>query len=277
MAKTVKNTHTEFHCDKLDVTTTSGLSLLFYPERLIVIVKNQNGLVIGVNDYPFVEPKELDMILQKDLFISQAGKQSKANLYIYSPDFCLVPGVMFEASEAETYLNFSSKSHHTSFFHSNLQEGQLVVVGGVDKAVLQLFTKHLPHLQLTHGSNMALSYLLREMPQMLNQEIAVVIEDSQIYLAGFANKALKFFNRFEVNSNQEFLKYSFSVLHQLAFDRMHCKITIYGNLEEISVQADVLRMYFKNIEITTPKANQNYLPGAEGFKETKKLAAFWTN
>lgn len=48
------------------MANTSSLSLLFYPQRLIVLAKNQNGLVIGVNDYPFVEDKELEMILEKD-------------------------------------------------------------------------------------------------------------------------------------------------------------------------------------------------------------------
>ncbi|GGF17780.1 DUF3822 family protein [Echinicola rosea] len=277
MAKTVTNTHTEFHCDKLDVSNTSGLSLLFYPQRLIVLAKNQNGSVIGVNDYPFVEEKELEMILQKDLFISARGNHCNTTLYVYSPDFCLVPSVLFDAEKINTYLNFSTDVTGKDTFYSNLNEDQLVVVGGIDTTTLAIFGRYAKNLTLRHGSSLAVTYLLGEKPQMLNQELAVVIEDHEIYIAGFTNKELRFFNRFDVRNNQEFLKYSFSVLHQLAFDRMHCKITLYGNLEEINVQEPVLKKYFKNIEITAPKSIQNYLPGAESFRETKKLEAFWAS
>ncbi|WP_229239825.1 DUF3822 family protein [Echinicola soli] len=259
------------------MSNTSGLSLLFYPQRLIVLAKNQNGLVIGVNDYPFVEKNELEMILQKDLFISQKASHCEATLYVYSPDFCLVPSVLFDASEAETYLNFSTKTDGTDSFYSSLNEDQLVIVGGIEKATLAIFSKYVNNLSLKHGSSLAITYLLGEKPLMLNQELAVIIEDNEVYIAGFTNKELKFFNRFEVRNNQDFLKYSFSVLHQLAFDRMHCKITLCGNLEEINVQEQVLRKYFKNMEITSPKPTQNYLPGAESFRETKKLEAFWAS
>ncbi|AGA78467.1 DUF3822 family protein [Echinicola vietnamensis] len=277
MAKTVTNTHTEFHCDKLDVANTSSLSLLFYPQRLIVLAKNQNGLVIGVNDYPFVEDKELEMILEKDLFVSQMRSQCETTLYVFSPDFCLVPSVLFDASEVQHYLNFSVETTGKDAFYSHLNDSQLVIVGGIDSTLLAIFGNHIKNLTLRHGSSLAIAYLLGEKADMLNQELAVVIEDHEMYVAGFINKELKFFNRFEVRNNQDFLKYSFSVLHQLAFDRMHCKITLYGNLDEINVQEQVLRKYFKNIEITTPKPSQNYLPGAESFRETKKLEAFWAS
>lgn len=185
--------------------------------------------------------------------------------------------MLFDASEVQHYLNFSVETTGKDAFYSHLNDSQLVIVGGIDSTLLAIFGNHIKNLTLRHGSSLAIAYLLGEKADMLNQELAVVIEDHEMYVAGFINKELKFFNRFEVRNNQDFLKYSFSVLHQLAFDRMHCKITLYGNLDEINVQEQVLRKYFKNIEITTPKPSQNYLPGAESFRETKKLEAFWAS
>ncbi|MBD8487706.1 DUF3822 family protein [Echinicola sp. CAU 1574] len=275
MTTTVKNTHTEFHSDKLDVTATSSLSLLLYPEKLIVIAKNQNDSIMGVNSYPFVEQEELEFSLKKDPFISTA--KAKATLFVFNECFCLVPGMLFDPNEKDTYLNFSTPIEDHEVFHAGVDNNKTVVVGGLEKSMAKIFSKRIADLTMAHGAVIALDYLLHERSEMLNQEISIVIEDHQIYVAGFSNKELKFFNRFEVSSNQEFLKYTFSVLHQLAFDRMHCKITLFGNLTDINVQEEVLHQYFKNLALSTPKTNQNYLLGAESFKETQKLSAYWTN
>src|SRR5690606_29975349 len=97
-----------------------------------------------------------------------------------------------------------------------------------------------------------------------------------MYVAAFTGNELKLFNRFPVKDEQDFLKYTFAITHQLAFDRMYCRITILGDVKGINVDVDVLREYFKNIQATEPKSNQTYSPGAEIFKETHLLEAYWT-
>ena len=275
LTKSIKNTHTEFHSDKLDVTATSSLSLLLCDHRLTVIAKNQNGSIIGVNLYPFLEKEELENILKTDVFINSPHEGNK--LFVFNQNFCLVPGMLFDPENKSTYLHFSAPQDGQEVFFDGLENNKTILVGSIDESIFQLFSNYLPNFHISHGSHLVLEYLLEERPEMLNQELSIVIEQNQIYIAGFANKELKLFNRFEVANNQDFLKYTFSVLHQLAFDRMHCKITLLGNLEDIGVQEDVLSLYFKNLVVSTPRTNQNYLIGAEAYKETRNLAAFWTN
>jgi glycosyltransferase A (GT-A) superfamily protein (DUF2064 family) len=110
---------------------------------------------------------------------------------------------------------------------------------------------------------------------LLGQELYVLAEDGNMYLAGFASSELKLFNRFPVTGNDDFLKYTFSVLHQLSFDRMHCRITLLGDPKGIHVDIQLLNEYFKNIQITEPRSNQTYAPGAEKFKESILLESYW--
>ncbi|GAB3660961.1 hypothetical protein GCM10028791_35170 [Echinicola sediminis] len=239
-----------------------------------MIAKNQNGSVIGINIYPFQEPEELSHILETDIFLNTPHEENR--LFVFNQNFCLVPGMLFDPKQLKTYLQFSSPIDDHKVFYDGLENNKILLIGSMEKAIFRLLSKKLPNLHPSHGSLLVMEYLLQERGEMLNQEISIVIEQNQVYIAGFANKELKLFNRFEVYNNQDFLKYTFSVLHQLAFDRMHCKITLLGNLEDIGVQEEILGQYFKNLVINSPRTNQNYLIGAEAFKETQNLAAFWT-
>ncbi|UCS95510.1 DUF3822 family protein [Echinicola marina] len=277
MTKSIKNTLVEFYSDKLDVALTSSLSLLLCAENFTIMAKNQNGSILGVNSYTLDSEESIDQIINSDNFIQALPKDAESRLFVYNEKFCLVPGMLFSPKEQHTYLSFSAELLDQEVYYDGLENNKTILVGSIDLAIAKKLKQKLPNLKISHGSALILDYLLLEKSEMLNQEISIVIEKDQVYIAGFANKELKLFNRFEVIDNQDFLKYTFSVLHQLAFDRMHCKTTIIGNLEDVHVQEEVLKQYFKNLVITAPRTNLNYLAGAESYKDTKRLAAFWAN
>ncbi|WP_215223050.1 DUF3822 family protein [Echinicola shivajiensis] len=277
MTKSIKNTQIEFYSDKLDVSATSSLSLLLCAENFTVMAKNQNGSILGVNSYTLESEDSLDQIINSDNFIQALPKDAESRLFVYNDKFCMVPGMLFSPKDQSTYLSFSAELVDQEVFYDGLENNKTILVGSIDQDVANKLSQKLPNIKFSHGSSLILDYLLLEKSEMLNQEISIIIEKEQVYIAGFANKELKLFNRFEVIDNQDFLKYTFSILHQLAFDRMHCKTTVIGNLDDVHVQEEVLKQYFKNLVITEPRTNQNYLTGAESYKETKRLAAFWAN
>lgn len=83
------------------------------------------------------------------------------------------------------------------------------------------------------------------------------------------------FNRFSVHEESAFLRYVFMVLQQLGFDQAHCRINVYGNLEWVHTSLENLRLYFKNVHQPTPAQKVSYEKGAENFKNTQLLEAFW--
>ncbi len=266
----------KYYSDKFDVEQTSNLSLFLYIHSMTVMARNENGAVIGSHLYSFVDNLELNEIIGTDLLINAENTSGK--LYVHNDYFCLVPSMLFDPSVKSTFLNFSTavNDDKQEVFYEGVDSNNIQVVGGIEKEVLATFDNVLPDMEITHGASLVLSYLLKGKNDMLGQELFIVAEEEHIYLAGFASSELKIFNRFPVTGDQDFLKYTFSVLHQLAFDRMHCRITIIGDLAGINVDINVLNQYFKNLLITEPKFNQTYSPGAEKFRESKLLEAFWT-
>lgn len=271
-----KNIPIKLYSDKLDRDQISGLSLFLYTDSLVLMAKNSNGSVIGGHIYSFSNRKELRGMIENDDLINASNTAGK--LYVHNNHFCLVPSLLFDPSVKSTYLNFITTvdERKQEVFYEGVDSNNIQVVGAIEKNTLSFLDNLLPDLEITHGASLILSYLLEGKIDRISQEIVIVAERKHMYLAGFANSEMKVFNRFPVESDQEFLKYTFSVLHQLAFDRMHCKMTLLGDLTGIHVNLDVLNHYFKNLMLPEPKSNQNYSSGAEKLKETKLLEAFWT-
>lgn len=272
-----ENIPKKIYSDKLDRDQISGLSLFLYSDSLVLMAKNPNSEVIGGHVYSYRNSMELEKIIDNDSLINASNTAGK--LYVHNNHFCLVPSLLFDPSVKTTYLNFIAPvdEKKQEVFYEGVDSNNIQVVGAIEKKTLSFLDNLLPDLEVTHGTSLILSYLLEGKNDRLSQEILIVAERKHMYLAGFANTELKVFNRFPVENDQEFLKYTFSVLHQLAFDRMHCKITLLGNLAGIHVNLDVLNHYFKNLMLPEPKSNQTYSSGAEKLKETKMLETYWTD
>lgn len=240
------------------------------------MARNRNGAVIGSHFYSFHDKRELDEAVATDLLVNAENTAGK--LYVHSDHFCLVPSVLFDPSVKSTYLNFTTvvDEDKQEVFYEGVDSNNIQVVGAVDKETIALLDNVLPDMEVTHGSCLVLSYLCECKNDLLGQELFVFAEQRHMYLAAFSGSELRLFNRFPVAGEQDFLKYTFAVTHQLAFDRMYCRITLLGDLAGIQVDMDVLKQYFKNIQVGEPLSNQTYSPGAERFKETNLLEAFWT-
>lgn len=265
-----------FYGDRFDVQDISNLSLFLYGHALVIIAKNQHGALIGSHHCFFQDKAELEEIISKDLLLNAENTQGK--LYVHNDYFCLVPSVLFDPSAKSTYLNFSADVTTDKYevFYEGVDSHNIQVVGAVEKEMISLWDNVLPDLEIVHGACAPLSYLSSQKGNFLDQELFVFAEHGHIYVAAYAGNELKLFNRFPVQGDQDFLKYNFAVTHQLAFDRLYCRITIIGDVTGIQVDLETSREYFRNIKIGEIQPNQTYSPGAEQFKETNLLEAFWT-
>ncbi len=274
---TQKQNKQVFYSDRFDVQDISDLSLFLYGRALVIMAKRQDGAVIGSHLLSFEDKQGLREIIAADLMVNAENTSGK--LYVHNNHFCLVPSVLFDPSVKSTYLNFSAdlKEDRQEVFYEGVDSNNIQVVGAVDKEIIALLDNALPDLEIAHGSSVPLSYLSSvQKGGFLGQELFVFAEDEHMYVAAFAESELRLFNRFPVKGEQDFLKYTFAVTHQLAFDRMYCRITILGNIAGMQVDLESLKAYFKNIQVGEPQSNQTYSPGAEKFKETHLLEAFWT-
>lgn len=269
------NSLKKYYSDKFDVEHISNLSLFLYTRSINVIAKNSNGAVIGAHVYSFADEGELNGIIEKDPLINAANTSGK--LYVHNANFCLVPSMLFDPTVKSLYLKFSTQANveDLEVFYEGVDSNNIQVVGCMKRGILGYFDNVLPDLEIAHGASYFLSYLMKGKHDLLGQELCILAGKGFMYLAGFASSELKLFNRFPITGNDDFLKYTFSVLHQLSFDRMHCRITVLGDPQGIQVDFQLLNEYFKNIQITEPRSNQTYATGAEKFRESLLLESYW--
>ncbi|HLW19289.1 MAG TPA: DUF3822 family protein [Cyclobacteriaceae bacterium] len=270
-----ENIPKRFYSDRFDVEQTSNLSLFLYTRSLVIMAKDKNGSVIGTHLYTFVDRKQLSDIISGDRLINADNTVGK--LYVHNDLFCLVPSVLFDPSLKSTYINFigAADKNLTEIFYEGVDSNNIQVVGAIEKEIIGLLDDALPDLEITHGASLVLSYLFKDINEMLGQEVFVFAEENNIYLAAFAGSELKVFNRFSVSNGHDLIKYILTVMHQLAFDRVHCRISLFGDFS-MGVELEDLKLYVKNIVTLEPRFNQTYSPGAETFKGANLLEAFCT-
>lgn len=242
----------------------------------MVIAHSKSGNAISAaNLYTLSGQDDLEQSLASDELINAPNTAGK--LYHHHQGFTLVPGMVFNPAHSSLYLGFSTAVdlEKDEVTYTGIQNNSIQVLGTSSKLLLQQLDGKLPELELAHGAAHVLDFFLSHTKDLLDQELFIHAAPNSIYIAGFKAGELMVFNRFVVHEEQAFLRYVFVVLKQLAFDQAHCRINLYGNLEWVHTSLENLGNYFKNIHQPAPAQQVSYEKGAENFKNTQLLEAFW--
>lgn len=272
MFTTLTNTEGTYFSDKFDMHVVSNLSLVLFNSSYIIFIKDSNQQVIGVKWAHKKNEKSLLKALQEESFFKL---NVAVSLYYHTEIFALIPGVMYEASMNEAYLYFSGpvqEKAHT--FNTSLESANLQLVSSIPSGFLAQLPFKSDELTCLHGSSSFLSFALKEKFNLVQQEILIAIYPGFIYLGAFKNQELVLFNRFAIADEENLLNYVFGIVHQLSFSPNFLRISILeSNFCKLSQTWG--SEYFKNIRRIKPISNQHYHKGAEQFKETGILEAFW--
>jgi len=267
----------QFLSDKFDTSKVSNLSLLLSYGTLTIMAKDQNDAVVGSKIYQYSGKEDLKSIIDEEEFFKSDLTQGK--LYVHNDHFSLVPGLIYDPHNKSQYLHFATDliSHEECIiFADSLGSNNLYVIGALDKEIFKLFENKTQALKVSHGSVIGLSYLLDNKYEFIGQEVFIILDHGHVYLSAFSSHELLIYNRFEVQSEEDILKYLFIIFQQFQFNREYCKVNVLGDLSTINSSRESLENYFKHIIEVNPTTNINYLPGAESIKSTKNLDAYWT-
>jgi len=267
----------QFLSDKFDTSKVSNLSLLLSNDTLTIMARDQNDAVVGSKIYHYSDKEDLKSIIQEEEFFRSDITQGK--LYVHNDHFSLVPGLVYDPNNKVQYLNFTSgllSERDCIIFSDSLGSNNLYVIGALEKELFNLFESKIAGLKISHGSVIGLSYLLDSKYEFIGQEVFIIINHGHVYLSAFSSHELLIYNRFEVGSEDDMLKYLFIIFQQFQFNREYCKVNVLGDLQSIHSSKESLEIYFKHVIEVDPTTNINYLPGAEDIKTTKSLDAYWT-
>ncbi|MDO6437558.1 DUF3822 family protein [Cyclobacterium sp. 1_MG-2023] len=276
MDKVGSHIQSKFISDKYDMQDISYLSLFLYEKLLAVIAHTEESQKITASFiYSFQEQETVNQIIETEEIFNAPNSEGK--LYLHHQRFTLVPTQLFNASQCSKYLSFATEVNEAedNITYTGIANNGIQVLGTADKQLLDQLDKKLPELEIAHGASHVLDYFLSQNQDFLNQELFIHSSPDCMYLAAFTEGKLSLFNRFIIADEASFLRYVFTFIQQMAFDRTHCKIRFFGNPEWLHTSKEGMDLYFKNIHIITPEQNVSYLSGAESFLNTHLLEAFW--
>lgn len=273
MTNTPVNIPEKIYSDKFDASTTSSLSLFLFGQKAILFAKDPNGKIAAIhqlqseNRNSLIEKIKEDNLYQKDV---------PTHVFVHQEHLSLVPGMLFDPSYASTYLALSGdKSLDKQVFHTGMESNNYHLLGSLGKGDWENLIWRKSDTTFNHGACSFLSYVLKEKPNLVNQELLVMLFDQHFYVAAFNHQELVLFNSFEIESKENLLQYLFGIDHQLKFDRNHCRVSVYGEWEKLGITSEWGNEYFRNFRITEPHRNLQYQDGLEIFVESQVFEAYW--
>jgi hypothetical protein len=259
--------------DKFAVQNTASLSLFLYPSSLHVFGRDKNQSITAIHSYERVSWKKLDEILASD---SLTKLDLPAKIHVHEALFTLIPGVIFQQGSEKEYLHHAGKLPPSPFyFHTGVDSNNVQILSCIPEKLHNPLSKRFSELSFNHGSSSFLSYLFKERFNLIGQEIWINLFGEHAYIAAFTDQELSVFNRFEVETKEDILKYVLILMESLHHDRNHARITFFGASEKNGVTEVWGKNYFANFRILRPHTNQNYGPGLSQEKAPTIFESFW--
>jgi hypothetical protein len=262
----------KLYSERFDTESVSNLSLFLFPNNYLLLAKDTNGIVIATHQIPVAQ--DLVRVLQEDELLNLTVPLKVFN---YRASFCLVPGLVFDLNNINSYLYFADPQDVDSkhVFQTNLESNNYHLISSIDLDLTNLLEKDNRPVVYHYGGVSFLSYSLQKRQHFLNQEILICACDGFFFLAAFAAQELVLFNCFDCLENQDLLRYLFGIVTKLGFDQAHCRITMFGNSESCFIDEKVGKEYFSNFNTATPTLNQQYSRGLSSFPNLKYFDTFW--
>ncbi len=164
-------------------------------------------------------------------------------------DYVLVPKLLFDANEINTYLNFHGfiKVENSQFFDC------IDNIGAVGVYRISSFLSEALHSQFSKLEVLAcptpfIQLVSREYKSTKGDNLFVNLDDSRIHILALNQSKLLYYNSFEIATKEDVSYYTLSVCEQLLFSPEKALVVVWGNGSNFEEQYGTLRNYFRNVQ-----------------------------
>tara|TARA_R110002111_G_scaffold82878_3_gene130457 strand:- start:282 stop:1139 length:858 start_codon:yes stop_codon:yes gene_type:complete len=199
--------------------------------------------------------RSIEKILPGETFQSQKSLQICLSNSLYT----LVPQVLFDEKELESYLSFNHpiEDHNQLVFHyTALESFDAVVVFAIPRGLEFLLKAKLPPYQLLHFSSPILEAI--GLNKMKENELLINVQREQFEVIYAPNGKLNFFNSFQYQSKEDFIYFLLYVMEQLQLEREKSKLILVGEIEKDSAIYKLLYTYINEVSFGKKAANINF-------------------
>ncbi|MFM1878486.1 MAG: hypothetical protein RLZZ241_1352 [Bacteroidota bacterium] len=205
-----------------------------------------------------VTPFQLQQALKDNFTAHDILKYNYSEVLVIHDNllYSLVPTPLFDAEQLPNYIKYNARilpTDHLDYDHLSALDIHNVFVPytNINNYVFDLFGA----FEFKHASTVLLETLAKI--HGANQETLgyVHLSENQMDLTIFSQKRLRYFNRFEITSETDFLYYLLFAMEQLDENPSNIKLRFVGDASHTSTYFEIANNYFEHVSILLPQTN----------------------
>lgn len=172
----------------------------------------------------------------------------KVHLCLSSPLYTLVPTVLYQDSVAKDYLllNHQAIIKPSEVKSNAISSLQLTVVFEIPFLIENIFQTHFNVSTINHESVALLDYF-GAVKTKVSQKIYLHVQYHHFHLLCFTTKGLRYFNRFDYTTIEDFMYFLLYAFEQLSIDRENTVVEVYGEIETDSALYKLINTYVRHV------------------------------
>jgi hypothetical protein len=172
----------------------------------------------------------------------------------------LIPSVLFEEAEKETYLNFSVEPEvDEKVLFDRLPRLDIVNIFGVSKSLHDQITGFFPGAKVCHVSSLLIESLWMNFKNLITgKRIFIYVREEAFNMMIFEMKQLVYSNAFHFREPEDFIYYVIFVMEQLNLNPEEISVTLLGNISTKTTHFDLIFKYIRNVDFALRNESSRY-------------------
>ena len=167
----------------------------------------------------------------------------------------LVPKALFDETNLVDYLKFNTKILKTDFItFDNVQIADLAVVYVPLVNINNFIFERFGSFEYRHSATVLINRVLTIEKNSKSLKMYVNIETSHFEIITAANNTLKFYNRFDYNTKEDFIYYLLFTAEQLELNPEEFPLILMGVIDESDERYKIVYKYIRNVSILSSDA-----------------------
>jgi hypothetical protein len=172
----------------------------------------------------------------------------------------LIPSVLFDESEKDTYLNFSVEAEaEEKVLFDKLTRLDIVNIFGVTNTLHEQITGFFPGTKVCHVSTVLIESIWMNFKNLItDKRIYIFVREEAFNMIIFEKKQLVYSNAFHFRAPEDFLYYVIFVMEQLNLNPEEVPVTLLGDISTKTPHFDLIFKYIRNVDFAVRNESSQY-------------------
>jgi hypothetical protein len=172
----------------------------------------------------------------------------------------LIPEPLFEETEKETYLNFSTDAEPGRIvLYDRLATLEIINIFEVDNFLLEQVNRFFPGAKICHVSTHLIESLWMNFKNLItDKRIFLYLREEAFHMMIFDRKQLSYSNAFHFKTPEDFIYFVIFVMEQMNLNPEEIPVTLLGNISKKSPCYELIFKYVRNIDFASRSESTIY-------------------